>query len=279
MRTGAVALAVLSLAACEPGRPKALVMCHNSNCSHTDPTRDDTLDAFHESLALEHEGRSILDGIEIDLIWDPRTSRCVFEHDHADAANAPDAVQVVSELADHLRTDGQAASWNGEQFVVKFELKKGAAPDGGLMSTKDLEGLADCALAMTAIIEPAAVDAGLELTTLYESEDVSQLYTLPERDAWRPEISGRGQRRQIAMTYSTDAPADLRPQVGVVTMNWRWARDGDYMTYQSLQDIGLDLMVWMYDANEKALSTIEHLQPVYIDTNEAPLFRSWVNQY
>lgn len=266
---------VLALGGCEIDPPDAFIMCHNANCSYTDPTRDDTMEAFRESIALEDEdGRSIIDGIEIDLIWDPRARRCVFEHDHSQADAAPDAREVVTELAAHLRTKGRDAAWNGTRYFVKLELKAGAAPDASAMSGLDMESLAGCALELTVILERAAwLEAGLELTMLYESESVPQLLTLAEHDGWN---GGRETNRQIAMNYSYDPPEDFRDQVGVVTMNWRWARDGDYSVYQSLRDSGIELMMWMYDANQKALGTIEHLAPMYIDTNEARFFRSWV---
>jgi hypothetical protein len=50
--------------------PRQIVICHNANCGEpTDPARDDTLPAFRESLALEDNGRPVIDGIELDSFW------------------------------------------------------------------------------------------------------------------------------------------------------------------------------------------------------------------
>ena len=189
------------LGACTVLPPRdALITCHNGNCAHSDPKRDDTMEALHESLALEIDGRAVIDGIEIDLIWDPRTSRCVYEHDHIDADFAPETTVPVAAVAAHLRERRSAAAWNGETFVVKFELKPGAAPDQRDLSPAEMEALADCALARSDELQAAADDAGLALTVIYESENEVQLRALPERPAWCAERAGRHAARQLAVT-------------------------------------------------------------------------------
>src|SRR5688572_5907147 len=73
LRIVAVLAAVLA-GACVVERHQALVVCHNSNCAGPpDPTRDDSLEAMYDSLALRDEGRPTIDGIEVDTLWDGAT--------------------------------------------------------------------------------------------------------------------------------------------------------------------------------------------------------------
>jgi hypothetical protein len=60
-------------------------------------------------------------------------------------------------------------------------------------------------------------------------------------------------------------------------MGWKHATDGDYTRYQRLEADGVDLMMVSFDATQEALSAFEYVAPRYINTNEAPLLRRWVD--
>jgi hypothetical protein len=258
--------------------PEPYLTCHNSNCRHSDPVRDDTVEALRESLALELQGRAMIDGTEIDLIWEPRGQRCVFEHDHVDAAGAPDASVPAAVLAAHLRDRGLLATWNGERFFLKLELKPGAAPDERQLSPEEMEALADCALARSGEVQAAADDAGLALTVLYESQDIPLLRVLRDRPGWRSDLAGRRGPRQFVVNPYRDVRG-LESDVGVVTLNWWEIRDGDYTRFQDLKADGVDMMMGGFDATEKALGSYEDVSPTYINTNEAPLVRRWIAEH
>src|SRR5687767_14732055 len=117
--------AALFLLGC--GRPSARVMCHNANCAGPpDPSRDDTLDALAQSLALEHGGRPLLDGMEIDVFWhgdgNGGAGRCVFAHDIDTASDAEDAMRAAEVIASYLGTRAPR-SFDGGPFIIRMELK------------------------------------------------------------------------------------------------------------------------------------------------------------
>ena len=270
-------LVALLLGACTiPSPPAARLMCHNSNCAYTDVTRDDTLEALRESLALELDGRAMIDGTEIDLLWDPRASRCLFEHDHADADVAADASTALAMLGSFLRERRSHATWNGHEFSLKLELRPGAVPDERPLSRDEMGAFADCALAMAEHAESAASDAGLRLTVIFEAEVISQLLAFVDRPRWRPELAGRRRPRQFGVHSFSDVGAAV-DHVGMVAMSWKQATDGDYLRYQELEADGVDLMMMSFDATQEALSAFEYVAPAYINTNEAPLLRRWVD--
>ncbi|MBZ0233802.1 MAG: hypothetical protein K8M05_15850, partial [Deltaproteobacteria bacterium] len=84
---------VLAAAACD--RPRTLVICHNANCTgDTSPANSDTIEGLRAALALEHEARPLLDGVELDFLWDTPRDRCAFAHDAETAPARADAVSA-----------------------------------------------------------------------------------------------------------------------------------------------------------------------------------------
>lgn len=274
-----IALIYLGFAACVEPPPPAppLVTCHNANCAYTDPDRDDTIDALRESLALEVDGRALIDGMELDFLWDGVSKRCVFEHDLANVAMAAPASEAVAIVADHLRTRGKQAVWNGERFIAKLELKAGTGPDLAAMSPADMIELADCSLEAADTLEAAARDAGLEATTLFISYDADLLLGLADRPRWQPARTGRGRARQLALPFEITDPR-LIGSAGVLNLDYRHTRDGDVATYSRLHDEGVDVMVTAFELTESALAVIDYLAPPYINCNEAPIMRAWLDR-
>src|SRR5712671_5400467 len=97
---------VLVLAAAACNRPTTTVICHNGNCAEpADPARDDTIGAFQESLALELDGKPVIDGIEIDSFWRGSDDTCIFAHDLDNSENVP-AIEPANELATYFARTG-----------------------------------------------------------------------------------------------------------------------------------------------------------------------------
>src|SRR5437868_1058413 len=124
----AVAAAALAFAAgC--GQPNTLVICHNANCGEpTDPARDDTLPAFRESLALEDNGRPVIDGIELDSFWRGADGVCLYAHDVSDFAENTPAIAPAQELANHFAQPGPIG-FSDQPFLVLLELKAFVSAD------------------------------------------------------------------------------------------------------------------------------------------------------
>jgi hypothetical protein len=274
----ALLLAVVLAGCVEAPRHASRLMCHNSNCAYSDPARDDTLHALRESLELELDGRSLIDGTEIDLIWEPSSGRCVFEHDHADAITAPDADRAFDVLAGFLRARRERAAWNGEEFALKIELKAGAAPDARPLDAEEAVALASCGSRMADRAEAAASEAGIRLVVMFESEEVSQLRALREVPGWRPDNVGRRLPRQLAVNGWREVEG-LASDIGVITLGWKEASDGDYARFRAQRDRGVDLMIWGFDATGEALAVFDYIEPTYINANEAPLLRRWIEAH
>ena len=116
-------VAVLAVAC---GRPDPRLICHNGNCVGPDTTRDDTLSAMTDSLALTYDGLPVLDGIEWDTFWYGRDSRCLFAHDLDHDTSTP-ASAAADLVADYLATNTRA-SWHGDRFFALIDLKAHVGP-------------------------------------------------------------------------------------------------------------------------------------------------------
>lgn len=276
MRALVLAVALVGCADVERVAPR--LMCHNSNCAHSDPTRDDTLEALRESLALQLDGRALIDGTEIDLIWEPTARRCAFEHDLADAATAPDPREAVDLVAAYLRDRRDRASWNRTEFALKLELKVGAAPDARPLEPDEAVALAQCAVDLAERAEAAASDAGLRIAVMFESQEIAQLRALSQTRGWVAEKVGPRRPRQLVVDGWREVDG-LVPEIGVITLGWKEASDGDHERYRMERDRGVDLMMWVHDANEEALAIFDYVEPAYINANEAPMLRRWIEAH
>src|SRR4051812_41589495 len=116
--TPRTSLLVVALAACD--RPDAIVICHNANCAEpADPAHDDTIAAMRESLALELDGRPVIDGIEVDTFWRGADDVCLYAHD-LDHDTTP-ALEPATELATYFARPGPI-TYADAPFHVLLEL-------------------------------------------------------------------------------------------------------------------------------------------------------------
>jgi hypothetical protein len=174
-------VALATLAACDRHEP--LVICHNGNCASPDVTRDDTIPALRESLALSRDGVPVLDGMEFDTFWYGKESRCLFAHDLVNDTSTPAsaAADVVSEYLGATTR----ASWNGDRFYVFIELKPQVGTSFSDEHTpQQLIDHAECALDAVDTILAGARAGGHQTTFGFVTGEPSQLEVLAARPRW-----------------------------------------------------------------------------------------------
>lgn len=270
-----VLAAVLAMAACE--RPQPLVICHNANCVSPDTSRDDTLSALAESLALGYAGRPVIDGMELDTFWYRAEGRCLFAHDlDGDTLTTPrDAATII---ADHLAgTD--APSWNGERFHVFIDLKAHVGPSyDELHSPEELVAHAECALDTVDTIAAGARARGHQLTVGFISGRPRHLEILRASPRFQPaadvELLLIG---DIFAPYSDLVPelADYQVPLDAIEYHPDFMTEVHRETYRALE---IDLVQWSFVTTIEAFDAIERWEPSYVVTNEAELMRRWIER-
>ncbi len=272
----AAALLLLALAGCD--RPQPLLICHNSNCAGPlDLSRDATLDALHESLALRFHGRPAIDGTEIDILWDSADARCVFEHEPGEREAPPDAEQATRAIIAHLEQPGDV-SWNRAVFYVKIELKRPIARSGA-GADPDLAPYADCALAQLALLDEAAARTGRSVEVIFHSSIAELLDALRARPGWPTATASEHARVVLSAGFTTPQPfgeaSPLRDfsDVDIIDFQLMWITDAAYNAYLSL---GVRLNLGMYSATTETFNAIERFDPDFVGTGEALLLRSWL---
>jgi hypothetical protein len=278
MRSTELVLAIASaiaLAGCD--RPRSLVICHNSNCAGaTDPSRDDTIDALRESLALEIAGQPVIDGVEIDTFWRGSDDTCLYAHD-LERDQIP-ATEPANELAAYFARPGPIA--HGGVFHVLIELKSHVSADKTDRHDETQLALhAACAWQLHGILANAAVANDREIVITFE--------------AFRPDLL----RAMIAQTPA-DTPVPLRyaaiqgipapldnqtheleayagVPLDIVELHAQWILDAQY---EAVRSLGLDIAVFMFSATGETFAVIEQVRPELVVTNEALLLRRWLDR-
>jgi len=278
-RIATAAIALCAATGCD--RPNPIVICHNANCAGpVDLSRDDTLPALRESLALTYDGRPAIDGVEIDLVWDAASARCVFAHDPpASDASPPGAEETTHVLVDYLEGPGEV-SWNGDCFYVKIELKGAVARNGRGHTPSERDLHADCVLEQLALLDDAAARTGRAVEVIFDSADPALLDALRARPTWPPQLASDRVRVRLAADFGAPAPfgSDTQPlrgfaDIDIVEIHPSWLTDAAYQAYVSL---GVDLNIWMFSATTETFAAIERFDPEYIGTGEVPLLRRWL---
>lgn len=271
----AVCSIVVVLAACT--RPSPIVVCHNANCASSDVSRDDTLDALAESLALAFDGKPVLDGVELDTFWDGEQDRCLFAHELGDAAVTL-ATTAAQAVADHLAT-APVVAWNGERFYAFIELKGfvGRSFDDRHTAEQFVQH-ADCALEVAQIIAAGAKQGGHAITIGFIAGVPRHHETLTTRPGWtalatEPDVEliliG-----DIFAPFSSLVPelADFRVPLDAVEYH------PDYMTVErrsTYESLDIDLVQWSFVTTTEAFDAITRWEPKFAISNEALLLRRW----
>jgi hypothetical protein len=271
------------VAACE--RPDVIVMCHNTNCvGPPDPSRDDNMESLRASLALTYQGRPMLDGMELDIFWHGAANegqgRCILAHDIGFADGAAAAQEAAREIGAYLERSA-VASYNGQRFYVRFELKGQVGSYGEEHSPEQLRQHADCALELLALLDESATRGGHALRVIFDSSEPAVLDALLTSPAWPGRSTATGVEIRLSADFVDSTPSGLAlqylddfPRVDDVVFHSDWIREGHYQAFRSL---GLDLTVWMFSATSTTFDAIERLEPEAVLTSEAPLMRRWLS--
>lgn len=267
------AVLATAIAGCE--RPQPLVICHNANCASPDTTRDDTLAALEEGLALRYAGRPVLDGMELDLFWYRDDGRCLVSHDLDGDTSIP-ASAPAAVIADYLAATDRV-SWNGERFYLFLDLKAHVGPSYDDTHTpEELVQHADCAFDTVDTIAAGARARGHQLTVGFISGVSRHLEGVRASPRFKPvadlELLLIG---DIFAPYSAIVPefADYRVPLDAVEYHPDFMTEVHRETYRSYK---VDLVQWSYVATIEAFDAIERWQPRFVITNEAQLMRRWI---
>ncbi len=258
-------------------RPDPLVICHNANCAGKLVVhRDDTLSALRRSLEIEVDGRPAFDGIEVDTVWIAREDRCIFAHRDRGGADAASAAGDA--IAGYLLA-AERATWNGELFVLKIELKPVVGPDLQQHDAGQEILHADCALDLAATVSAAAAAAGVELEVIADSSDAGLLRAVAARPAW-----GDFPRRRLSADFGAPRPftpdtprlSDLEGvPLDLIEFHPDWSNEAQIEAFRSLD---VDFVLWMFSVTPEILAAIRAYDPAYVNTGEAELLRRWLER-
>jgi hypothetical protein len=244
-----VALVALVALACD--RPRPLVFCHNANCAgQPSSEKDDRIEGLREALALEWRGAPLLDGIELDFVWDG--TRCLFAH-VADAPGHAEAAAAIDELLAWRTT-------HPGPFVVLFELKPTATP----------AALASCALDELERLEPSGLSVRLDSSdpdvlraVLADPRAASRdLHLVTDFSAPRPIVAGAE-----PLSAFEGIPIDSM----VVHPSWITAH-----SVQIPRELGVELTFWSVLLGSESLDAIDRFEPEAVTTGDAPFLRAWL---
>lgn len=254
------------------------IICHNSNCATApDPTRDDTLAALREGLALLEGATPRLDGLELDLLWDGAGQRCLFAHDvPTDGSEPALAKDAAVEVANAVVAPGFATRAGGP-LVLYLELKGYVGVDHADVHDADQRvEHARCALAVQQTVAEAAAATGHTLQTVFTSFDPALLVALQQEGA-----KERADVRLAAIlgipppldgqTRSLDAFAEV--DLDLVEAHPGWMQTA---SREVLRSAGVGLSYWMFSAGTDTLARIERDAPEHLVTNEAAFFDQWL---
>ena len=276
-RLGCLALAMV-VAACE--QPHPLVICHNANCGEpTDPERDDTLPAFRESLALEEDGRPVIDGIELDSFWRGVDDVCLYAHDVSNFAENTPATAPAIELAQHFAKPGPI-TFGDTPFLALLELKASVSAN-----TKDhhtpaqLALHAQCAWDIYKIISDAAIANHREVTVEFQSFAPELLRAvLDNAPAQTPTPFILGAIQGVPSPFD-DQSRPLSDYTGLpitdVQFHPLWMLDAQH---EAALTSGAEVSFFWFSTTSEIFAAIRRYQPFAVDTSEARLMRRWIQR-
>jgi hypothetical protein len=277
MRAACSLVVLAALGACEHHQP--LLICHNANCISPDTTRDDTVGALRDSLALTYEGLPALDGMEIDTIWYGAESRCLFAHDlvHDTSTPATDAADVI---ADYLATHPRA-SWRGDGYSMFIDLKPHVGPEYSDAHTPEQRvDHAECALDIAERVIAGARTGGHDITFGFISAKPQLLEALSAQPRWATLSAEPGVAMQLVgdifLPYSSVVP-DIADFEHLDAVEYH----PDFMTVEhreTYRSLGIDLVQWSFVTTTEALDAIDYWEPKFAITNEATLVRRWTER-
>jgi len=244
---------VLALAACD--RPHPLVICHNSNCTgDTGSANSDTIEGLRAALALTYDGGRLLDGIELDLLWDTPRDRCAFAHDPETAPTRVD----VSVAVDELR------AWASTQTVSMIVILDAKPADDPAAFVQCVVGAAE------SLANSPALD-------VYISSGEPPLLR-----AINAEQARRGLSLRLTAGFASPEPLSSGvPLSGFVDIplfgvayHPRWLTDQQVSAFA---DAGLELFFWSHVLTVETLDSIDRYEPFAVGTDDVELLRGWID--
>jgi len=266
-------VAVLGLL-CGCDRPRVAIVCHNANCATPlEPARDDTLAALSESLALRHEGRTVLDGIEIDVLWSADAGACLFAHDH-DQPNPESMDRVTELLGQHLAS---AHPRNAGPFYVKLDLKESVDRAGSAHARADIDAHVACALGVFLTLRTVAQQSGAPLEVYFDSESPELLRALAQHPDW-PTLASPGVGVKLSAAFGvagvTSAKlAEFEGSFDAVSLHPDWMSSAALHT---LEARGIELTLWTRTLGARQLRAIADVEPRFVSTSDALRLRRWL---
>lgn len=274
-----VAALVAALGAgCE--QPHPIVICHNANCGEpTDPARDDTLPAFRESLALEDNGRPVIDGIELDSFWRGADNECLYAHDVSDFAENTPATAPAQELANHFAQPGPIA-FSDQPFLVLLELKAYVSANTKDRHTPEQRALhARCAWDIYQIISDAAQANQRDVVIEFQSFAPELLSAV---------IAGKPASTPTPYTFGAlqGVPGPLDDQtrplhdysglpISDVQVHPLWFFEAQH---EAILSSGAQLSFFWFSTTTEVFAAIRKYRPFAVDTSEARLMRRWLER-
>lgn len=258
----AAALGLAAISGCE--QPQTAVVCHNANCAApVDPSRDDTLEALSESLALEYDGRPLLDGVEIDLLWSAAGATCSMAHDFGQSDPTP-ALDAAAELASYLGAPGPV-TFGGGSFYVKLELRPEVDAGGRGHTDSEAMAHAQCALDVEAVIRAT----GRDVEIYFDSRSADVLVALRAHPAWSDD-SYASAAFSAGIFAGGAGLDDFESAPDAVSMHPDWVSRGMLATVRAT---GAQLTLWTRTLGARQLRAIRDLEPVFVSTGDAELLR------
>lgn len=274
--TGLVALGAIGCA-----QPHPIVICHNANCVEPiDPTRDDTLAAFRDSLVLEDGGLPVIDGIELDSFWRGSDGACLYAHDVSDFAENTPATAPAKELAQHFARPGPITFAPDVPFLALLELKGYVSADTSDHHTPEQRILhARCAWDVYQIISDAAIANHRDVVVEFQSFAPDLLRALIDNaPAATPTPYTFGALQGLPSPVD-DQTVPLSDYGGLPISDVQF--HPSFMTeaqYEGVLSSGAQLSFFWFSTTNETFAAIRRYRPWAVDTSEARLMRRWLER-
>jgi hypothetical protein len=272
------ALVGLALAACE--QPQPIVICHNANCGEpTDPSRDDTLPAFRESLALEEYGRPAIDGIELDSFLRGSDNACLYAHDVSNFDENTPATAPAEELALHFARPGPI-TFADTPFLALLELKAHVSANTKDRHSPEQRILhARCAWDIYKILSDAAEANGRDITIEFQSFSPEVLRAVMEATPASTPTEYTFGALQGVPSPLDDQTRQLQDYTGIpisdVQFHPLFMQDAQH---EAVLRSGAQISFFWFSTTSEVFAAIRKYQPFAVATSEARLMRRWLQR-
>ena len=260
-------------------RPDTAVVCHNANCVEpADPENDVTLETMRESLALELDGKPVIDGMELDTFWRGADAQCVFAHD-LERAPTSLAVDAATELAAHFARPGPI-TYEGRPFLVLVELKAHVAASTSVRHTAEQRVQhAMCAWEIYRVLSDAALANARDIEVIFSSFEPKLVQAMIDAaPTATPTPFSYGGLMGVPRPLDSET-RDLgeygKLPIRVVEVHPQWLLDG---AYEAIESAGYELAFFMFSATVETFDLTERYEPIYVSTSEAQLYRRWLER-